>query len=151
MVGLPFTWFFVSPQSRFEAQFSGFFSHGASGAHFPCPVQVAGVAVHSIRVAITVQLVFWLGSWVTEDSLWRARPLGCAARPEFESLNVRVHDLDMPSAVGGGHHQGVNIAVYGNPRRQRDVVDGATLTHARRRKELAYRRAWSRALFLPGV
>ena len=62
-------------------KFSGFFSCGASFAHFPCPVQVAG----SIRVAITVQLVPWLASWVTEDSLWRVRPLGCAPRPELES------------------------------------------------------------------
>ena len=52
------------------------------------PVQV-------IRVAITVQLVPWLGSWVTDGSPWRVRQLGCPARLELESLNVRVHDLDL--------------------------------------------------------
>ena len=66
-------------------RFSGFFSCGASGARFPCPVQVAGVAVHSIRVAITVQLVTWLVFRVTEGSPWRVRPLGSAAKLVPES------------------------------------------------------------------
>ena len=75
----------VTPVFGSMPRFSGFFSCGASGAHFLCPVQVAGVAVHSTRVAITVQLVTWLGFWVTEGSPWRVQPLGCAARLELES------------------------------------------------------------------
>ena len=50
-----------------------------------CPVQVAGVAVHSTRVAITVQLVTSLGFWVTEGSPWKVQPLEFAARLELES------------------------------------------------------------------
>ena len=68
MAGLLFTCCPVSPQ----------------GAHFLCPVQVAGVAVHSTRVAITV-LVISVGFWVTEGSPWRVQPFGCAARLELES------------------------------------------------------------------
>ena len=48
MAGVPFS---------YCPRFSGFSSCGASGAHSVCFVQVAGVVVHSIRVAITVQLV----------------------------------------------------------------------------------------------
>ena len=164
MAGLPFTCCPVAlclPSLGSMPRFSGFSSCGASGAHSLCPVQVAGVAVHSTRVAITVQLVTWLGFLGHRGfSLESAAARICREAGARVSLNVRVQDLDLLPlgsqdnrrieiiADGLPLFHGAQLAVDttmvsalradGNPRHRSDVLDGATLSQARRRKELTY-------------
>ena len=59
-------------------------SSDVSGAPCPCPRQVAGVAVHSIQVATTAQLVRTQGFWAGGCSSLRAREHACAERPGRE-------------------------------------------------------------------
>ena len=136
-------------------RFSWFFSCGASGAHFPCKLLVWP----STRFAWPSPLS--LGSGLGSQRIL----IGEAARVCREagarvSLNVRVHDLDLPPlgrpdnrrieiiADGLPLFHGAQLAVDttmvsalradGNPHRQSDAVGGATLTQARWRKELTY-------------
>ena len=55
-------------------------SSDVSGALYPCPRQVAGVAVHSIHVATTAQLVGTQGFWAGGVFLSRALQHACAER-----------------------------------------------------------------------
>ena len=59
-------------------------SSDASGALYPCLRQVAGVAVHSIQVATTAQLVHTQVFWGEGDSFWRA-PQHVSAETRGES------------------------------------------------------------------
>ena len=52
---------------------------------FPCLPTLAGVAVHSTALAITVQVVRGQECWGGVVSLWSQQPLGCAVRLERES------------------------------------------------------------------
>ena len=88
-------------------------SSNVSGAHCPCPRQVAGVAVHSIEVATTALLVRTRRRFRAEgDSPWR----GAAARVCREAgrrvtANVRVQDLDLPPRAGADNRRQEVVAL----------------------------------------
>ena len=138
MAGLPFTCCPVSPQFRFDAQvFRVLLLPLVPTSFVRCKWPVCGRPLDSCghhRSACPLVGVFG------HRGFFGVRPLGCTAR-----LELRVHDLDLLHLIIDqsrllltGCHCSTRRSWQWTPPwcRQSDVVDGATLTQARRRKEL---------------
>ena len=136
-------------------------SSDASGALYPCPRQVAGVAVHSIpsghhRAACPHAGVLGRRGFPLESAAARV----CREAGGRVTTNVRVQDLDLPPRAGADNRRlevvadglplfhGAQLAIDttmvspvrmdGSARRQCATTDGAAMAQARVRKEHTY-------------
>ena len=153
MAGVPFSCIPSSTATRFESQEFRLLLSDVSCAQRPCPRQVAAVAVHSIQVATTVQLVRTRRSFGAEGIPLGERPGTRVQRGREESDNERARpgpglatqSRSRQSPIGGG---GAQLAVDttmvspvrmdGSPRQQCATTDGAAMARARVRKERTY-------------
>ena len=123
---------------------SGCFSSAASISLFLCPSASAGVASHSILLAITAaaaRVCMEAGGRVVTNMFVRDMDLGVLVAGDNRRLKVVVDGLPL--------HGGVQLAMdttlvsfirgSGEPRQGAATTDGVALTQARRRKEKTYR------------
>ena len=150
----------LSPRSSgLSLTCSGFSCFVASTFLSQCPLALAGVAVNSTALAITVQVArgqgFW-GGFALESAVARI----CREAGARVSANVFLRDLDLP--IGAMDQRRIEVIAEGLPvfhgaqlainatlvsplradcepqHRRCPEVDGAALTFARRRKEHTY-------------
>ena len=161
LAALPFTAMPVSPQQRFDSDIFRVLLLRRLSLPLPLSSILAGVAVLSTALAITVQVVRWQVCWGGGVcALESAAARVCREAGARVSTNVFLRDLDLVGicvqdqrrieviAEGLPIFHGAQLAIDttlvsplradGEPHRRCAEVDGAALAAARRRKERTY-------------
>ena len=130
MAGVPFSSIPWSSATRFEPQEFHVLFLRASGVLYPCPPQVAGVAVHSILMATTAQLVRTQEFWGEGVPLWRAHVCREVEAHSSNARNIQDGDWCWLEVLrmnrwrrGGVDDVGSVVSGIEEPPSEEDIVD----------------------------